>query len=585
MKTTLKHHISQAIESLCDAKKLPIEAKGMSIHIERARDPKFGDYASNIAMMLAKPCQQNPKLIAENIASTLAAIPGVHAVSVVAPGFINFSVEDSFFHAQLTEVMAKKDTYGCVDYGQGKKVHIEIVSANPTGPLHVGHGRLAAYSASLSNVLAAAGFQVHREYYVNDAGRQMRILATSVWLRYLGLMGEQFAFPGRGYKGAYILDIAQTLKTDYNDRFYQAVSAIWADIPPDDKEHEEIHMDALIERAETLLGKADFKIIFDRALNSILDDIREDLEAFGVVCDHWFLESTLLETGDIDKGVDRLKKSGYLYEKEGAMWFRSSEFGDEEDRVVVRNNGQPTYFASDIGYHLNKLERGFDQLVDVYGADHHGYIARLNGLLQALGDDPKKLNVLLVQFAILYRGKTRVSMSTRGGEFVTLRELRDEVGNDATRFFYIMRKREQHLDFDLELAKSESSDNPVYYIQYAHARVCSIFRQLEQKGMAWDQEEAEVSLSLLTHPHEKTLMRQLARLPECIEMAAIANEPTIVATYLQELAHDFHSYYNAHVFLVETSDMRNARLYLVEAVRQVLRNGLALLGLSVPEVM
>ncbi|MDF3054405.1 MAG: arginyl-tRNA synthetase [Gammaproteobacteria bacterium] len=585
MKTTLQHYLRQAVQQLCDTGKLPAQAKEAPIQVERARDPKFGDYASNIAMILAKSCQQNPKLIAEELVSALDTISNVHTVSVAAPGFINFGVEDAFFHSKMAEIIAQKEAYGQIDYGRGEKVHIEIVSANPTGPLHVGHGRLAAYSASLANVLAAAGFKVHREYYVNDAGRQMRILATSVWLRYLEIMGEGVPFPGRGYKGSYIIDIARTLQEDYGDQFFQSAAMVFADVPPDDEAHEEAHIDALIERAEMLLDKSNFKLVFDRAMNSILDDIREDLSEFGVICEEWFLESKLLETGDIDEGIERLKKGDYLYEKDNAMWFRSTTFGDEKDRVVVRENGQPTYFASDIGYHLNKLERGFDHLVDVYGADHHGYIARLNGLLQALGDDPKKLNVLLVQFAILYRGKTKVSMSTRGGEFVTLRELREEVGNDAARFFYIMRKREQHLDFDLELAKSESNDNPVYYIQYAHARVCSIFRQLAQKNMAWDQAQGEASLALLIHPHEKALSRQLARFPECIEMAAVANEPAVVATYLHELANGFHSYYNAHVFLVEEEEVRNARLYLVEATRQVLRNGLTLLGLSVPEVM
>jgi arginyl-tRNA synthetase len=584
MKKQLKQHITQTIQTLIEADKLPIEAKDIDVQIERARDAKFGDYAANIAMMLAKPCKQSPKAIAENIVAALPDIPHIAEVSIANPGFINFKVEDVFFHHKVAEILQQKENYGHIDYGQGESAHIEIVSANPTGPLHVGHGRLAAYSASLANLLEVAGFKVHREYYVNDAGRQMRILATSVWLRYLQLMGEEITFPGRGYKGDYIVDISQTLKDDYGDQFHKSAKEVFAVMPPDDAENEEAHIDALIERAETLLGKEGFKLVFDRGLNSILDDIREDLEEFGVVCDEFFPESKL-EQGDIDKGIEILQKGDYLYEKDNAIWFKSSEFGDEKDRVVVRDNGQPTYFASDIGYHLNKLERGFDHLVDVYGADHHGYIARLNGLLQALGDDPKKLKVLLVQFAILYRGKTKVSMSTRGGEFVTLRELREEVGNDAARFFYIMRKREQHLDFDLELAKSESSDNPVYYIQYAHARVCSIFRQLQEKKLTWDKAQGEQSLNLLNHTHEQALIRQVARFPETIEMAAIANEPAIVANFLQELANEFHSYYNAHVFLVEEDNVRNARLYLVEAARQVLENGLKLLGLSAPDVM
>lgn len=585
MKTTLKQHITQAIDTLCAEKKLPVEAKDIQVQIENARDLKHGDYASNIAMLLAKPCQQNPLQIAESIVGALENIPYITETSVAKPGFINFKLNDEYFYAHIAKIIEQGNRYGHSNYGKGEAMHIEIVSANPTGPLHVGHGRLAAYSASLSNVLEMAGYNVFREYYVNDAGRQMRILAASVWLRYLELLGEKITFPGRGYKGSYIVDIADTLKVDYAERFHRSANQIFTDIPPDDEQHEESHIDAIIAKAESLLGAEDFQIIFDRALTSILDDIRDDLKEFGVICQNWFHESTLTETKDIDEGIDVLQKGGYLYQKDGATWFRSSNFGDEKDRVVVRENGQQTYFASDIGYHLNKLKRGFKHLADVYGADHHGYIARLNGLLQALGDDPKKLNVLLVQFAILYRGKVKVSMSTRGGEFVTLRELREEVGNDAARFFYIMRRREQHLDFDLELAKSASSDNPVYYIQYAHARVCSIFRQMEQKNISWDLSIGEKWLSMLVQPHEKALIRQLTRYPETIEMAAIAYEPAIVANYLQETANIFHSYYNAHTFLVEDEHLRNARLYLVQATRQVLKNGLTLLGLSVPEVM
>ena len=584
MKTILENVIANAIEILQQEEKLPTDLT-VPIEVERTRDPKHGDFASNIALLLAKPCKKNPKQIAELIIHALPKLAWIVDVQVANPGFINFSLADAAFQNIVKEILAHGPNYGHLSLGNSEPLHIEIVSANPTGPLHVGHGRIAAYGASLANVLETAGFKVHREYYVNDAGRQMRILAISVWLRYLQLFGVEFNFPTRGYKGDYVLEIAKQLKTQYGDRFNRSINEVFADLPVDDEEHQETFVDQLILRAELLLDKENFRIIFEHGLHSILDDIREDLQAFGVNCQEWFHESQLEITGDIAHGIELLKQGDHLYSKDGAVWFRTTTFGDEKDRVVIRENGQPTYFASDVGYHFNKLKRGFMHLIDVYGADHHGYIPRLEALIQALGEDVKKLHVLLVQFAILYRGKTRVSMSTRGGDFVTLRELRSEVGNDAARFFYIMRRREQHLDFDLELAKSQSSDNPVYYIQYAHARVCSVFRQLEQKQWQWDSTAGEHHLSLLLDPHEKNLMRGLSRYPEAIAAAATAYEPAIVAHFLQELAYAFHAYYNNCIFLVTDVDLRNARLCLIAATRQVLANGLGLLGLSAPDIM
>ncbi|MFT3741722.1 MAG: arginine--tRNA ligase [Gammaproteobacteria bacterium] len=582
MKQPIKTAITTALLHLQQQHQLPASID-IDVQVERTRDPQHGDYACNIAMLLAKPCQKNPLLLAEMIQQALPSISGVATVSIAKPGFINFKLETTQIRQVVSEVLNAGPNYGCSELGQAQPIHIEIVSANPTGPLHVGHGRLAAYSASLANVLDAAGYRVHREYYVNDAGRQMRILAVSLWLRYLELLGETLPFPRRGYKGDYMREIAQQLKVTYLDRFYRPQAEIFKDLPTDDEAQEEAYIDALILRAEALLGAPEYNIVFQYGLDSILGDIQEDLEQFGVTCQNWFLESELDKTGDIAEGIATLQAGGLLYENEGAVWFRATEFGDEKDRVVVRDNGQPTYFASDVGYHLNKLKRGFTQLLDVYGADHHGYAPRLRALIIALGMDVKKLHVLLVQFAILYRGKTRVSMSTRGGEFVTLRELREEVGNDAARFFYIMRRREQHLDFDLELAKSQSSDNPVYYIQYAHARVCSVLRQLEQKGWRWD--AAAGDLTLLNEPQELDLMRSLSCYPEKVELAATSYEPAVLAHYLQELANYFHIYYNALSFLVEDAPLRNARLNLIIATRQVLANGLMMLGVSTPESM
>lgn len=585
MKTRITDALRKALSTLQAEGKIPSDIDLPLIQVEWAKDPKHGDFASNLAMILAKPSHQNPRQLADLLVERLPAIEGVKEVTVANPGFINFIVTDSYFEDFVPFILRNASDYGSSTLGAGKRLHIEVVSANPTGPLHVGHGRLAAYSASVANVLETAGFSVHREYYVNDAGRQMQILAASVWLRYLGLFGENAVIPRRGYKGEYIIDIAKDLKQREGDRFYRPLGDLFLDLPLDDEEHQESHVDALIQKLQSLLGSQTFNALRNFSLNSILQDIKEDLSEFGVTCQAWFRESQLEETGDIKRGIDRLEKSGHLYQKDGAIWFRSTDYGDEKDRVVVRENGQPTYFASDIGYHLNKLERGFHELLDIYGADHHGYIPRLRALAIALGESPEKIKVLLVQFAILYRGKIRVSMSTRGGEFVTLRELRNEVGNDAARFFYIMRRRDQHLDFDLELAKSESSDNPVYYIQYAYARICSVFRQLEQRELTFKPKAGEQALNLLTTPHEKALLRCLSRYPEIIESAASGYEPGIIAHYLQELANYFHTYYNAYPFIVDEESLRDARLCLIAATRQVLGNGLRLLGLSTPEIM
>jgi arginyl-tRNA synthetase len=408
-----------------------------------------------------------------------------------------------------------------------------------------------------------------------------------VWLRYLELGGGTFTFPSNGYKGDYVYDIAATVRRTHDAKFHHAAGAVFTDIPADEPQggDKEVHVDALIARARQLLGKDGYRIVFDAGLNAMLADIENDLKEFGVVYENWFSERSLFESGAVKKVIARLRERGHVYDKDGAVWFRSTEFGDEKDRVLVRENGVETYFASDIAYHAGKLERGFERVIDVWGADHHGYVPRIKASLQALGDDPSRLDVLLVQFAILYRGGQKAQMSTRAGQFVTLRELRKEVGNDAARFFYVLRKSEQHLDFDLDLAKSQSSDNPVYYIQYAHARVCSVMRQLGEKGFSFDRKLSADAVTLLTEPHEQTLLRSLARFPEVIESAALAHEPHQVAHYLRELANDFHVYYNSHQFIVADARLRNARLALVLATRQVIRNGLQLLGVSAPEVM
>jgi arginyl-tRNA synthetase len=557
------------------------------IMIERTRDRAHGDFASNLALMLAKPARCKPRDIAENIVGKLAANDAVEKVEIAGPGFINFFLGNAAWHAVIDDILATGERYGLSEHGKGKRIQVEFVSANPTGPLHVGHGRGAAYGAAVADLLTAIGYDVHREYYVNDAGRQMDILAASVYLRYLDLCGETVTFPANGYQGDYVWDIGATLHREHGDALRHSTDKVFQDVPADEPAggDKEAHIDGLIQRIRDLLGDTRYRTVFDEGLNAILGNIRQDLKEFGVEYDEWFSERSLSENHAVEDGIERLKNSGHVYEKNGALWFKSTDFGDEKDRVIVRDNGQTTYFASDIAYHANKLERGYDRVIDVWGADHHGYVPRVKAALTALGDDPERLDVLLVQFAVLYRGGEKVQMSTRSGEFVTLRELRHEVGNDAARFFYVMRKCEQHMDFDLDLARSQSNDNPVYYIQYAHARVRSVFRQLADKGYSWERAAGSAGLPGLTEDHEQALMINLSRYPEIVETAAINHEPHQLTHYLRELANDFHTYYNAHTFLVEDATVRNARLNLIEATRQVIANGLGLLGVSAPDTM
>ncbi len=586
MKHHLEHLLGSALTGLHSTGVLPGPLAG-PIAIERTRDRAHGDFACNIALTLAKSARRKPRELAEQIVAALPASTQVAQVAVAGPGFINFFLTPAAFQNVVNEVLAAGQNYGRSTRGAGQSIQVEFVSANPTGPLHVGHGRGAAYGAAVADLLEAIGHPVHREYYVNDAGRQMDILAASVWLRYLELCGETLVFPINGYKGDYVWDIAADLHRANADAFRHPAATVFDGLPPDEPSggDKEAHIDALIARAGQLLGAVDYRMVFDQGLNVIIDDIRKDLGEFGVTYQQWYSERSLAESGAVDRAIERLRGSGHLYEKDGALWFRSTDYGDEKDRVVVRDNGQTTYFASDIAYHIDKLERGYARVIDVWGADHHGYVPRVKAALAALGDDPAKLDVLLVQFAILYKGGARMQMSTRSGEFVTLRELRHEVGNDAARFFYVLRKCEQHLDFDLDLAKSQSNDNPVYYIQYAHARVCSVLRQLDEKGLARDAAAGAANLVRLTEQHEQALLYTLSRYPEVLEAAALSHEPHQLAHYLRELANDFHAYYNAHQFLVDDAALRDARLNLILAVRQALANGLQLLGVSAPQTM
>jgi len=586
LKTQLAKLLTDAVATLQADGTLPADISP-EVMIERTRDRTHGDYASNLALLLAKPARSKPRDIAEKLLAAIEAGDTVQKIEIAGPGFINFFLGNEAWHSVIDDILAQGDRYGRSDHGKGKRIQVEFVSANPTGPLHVGHGRGAAYGAAVADLLAAIGYNVHREYYVNDAGRQMDILAASVYLRYLDLCGASVTFPANGYQGDYVWDIAATLHREHGESLQHAIEEVFRDIPPDEPAggDKEAHIDGIIERSRALLGQTQYRRVFDEGLNAILGNIRQDLKEFGVVYDEWFSERSLSDDKSVEAGIERLQKSGHVYEKNGALWFSSTDFGDEKDRVLVRDNGQTTYFASDIAYHANKLERGYDRVIDVWGADHHGYVPRVKAALKALGDDPDKLDVLLVQFAILYRGGEKAQMSTRSGEFVTLRELRHEVGNDAARFFYVMRKCEQHMDFDLDLARSQSNDNPVYYIQYAHARVRSVFRQLQEKQLSWDRGAGSAGLSTLAESHEQDLIIKLSRYPEILEAAAINHEPHQLTHYLRELANDFHTYYNAHTFLVEDAKVRNARLNLIEATRQVIANGLGLLGVSAPDSM
>ena len=586
MKQQIQRLISQALEQIVAAGSLP-EVPQQETIIERTRDAQHGDFACNIAMVLAKVARCKPRDLAEKIVAALPDSAEVSKVEIAGPGFINFYLSSDAYYALVPKILSEGHGFGRSKLGAGMRVQVEFVSANPTGPLHVGHGRGAAYGAVVADLLEAVGFDVHREYYVNDAGRQMDILGISVWLRYLELCDEEIKFPVNGYKGDYIWDIAATLHREHGDQYRHAAEEVFADVPADEPDggDKETHIDGLITSAKRLLGDNRYRFVFELGLNTILDDIRDDLELFGVKYDEWYSERTLMQSGAVNKALERLRAEGHVYEKEGALWFRSTDFGDEKDRVVERDNGQTTYFASDIAYHMDKLERGFERVIDVWGADHHGYVPRVKAALQALGSDPSKLDVLLVQFANLYRGGEKVQMSTRSGSFVTLRELRKEVGADAARFFYVMRKCEQHLDFDLDLAKSQSSDNPVYYVQYAHARVCSVLRQAAEKKISVEISAGGANLERLTEEHELQLLKSLARYPEVVEMSALNEEPHQLSHYLRDLANDFHTYYNAHQFLVDDEGLRDARIKLILAVRQTLKNGLNLLGVSAPESM
>ncbi len=582
MKKQLQALLDQSLRVL-ESEGMVIAVKKDGIKIEYSREPSHGDFASNLAMVLAKTHNCNPRELANRITENLPKSDLIKRTEIAGPGFINFFLNQNSYQSVVLDILEKGDAYGNSKIGDNQSTLIEFVSANPTGPLHIGHGRGAAYGATIVNLLKKTGFNIHCEYYVNDSGRQMDILTVSTWIRYLQQHDKEICFPESAYKGNYIIDIAADLKNKYANKFVTPHKDILDLL--DTKEETDIKIDKLIKHCASVLGGKNYRLILETCLDSILSSIKNDLNEFGVEFNNWYSEYSLLKNNSVNQCIAKLNDKSWIYQKDGAKWFRSSKLGDEKDRVLVRENGQKTYFASDIAYHLSKFERGYKKIINIWGADHHGYIERVKASMKALDYPPEAITILLVQFATLFRGKEKLQMSTRSGEFITLKELIKEVGKDAARFFYIMRKNEQHLDFDLELAKSESNDNPVYYIQYAHARICSVFRQMNEKGYTFFQSKKLSDLSTLTEDHEIKLLRSLAKYPDVIESAAVSFEPHQLAYYLKDLANDFHTYYNVNQFLVEDDLIRNARLSLIDATRQVIRNGLLQLGVSSPEEM
>ncbi len=556
----------------------------IDIHITRTKNKLHGDFASNIALKLSKQAGISARDLAEKILSKIPADPAISKIEIAGPGFLNFYLHGDHQADVLNKILSQRERFGRTNVNSGKKIQIEFVSANPTGPLHVGHGRGAAYGATIANLLEATGYDIYREYYVNDAGRQIDILTVSVWLRYLELCGETINFPSNAYQGDYIWDIAASIHREHDNKYFHSNDAWMSELPLDEPEggDKEKFIDAIISNEKKLLGESGYDVFENRSLDTITNDIKDDLELFGVKFDNWYSEKLLITSNKIDTALNALTKNEFTYNKDGALWFRSTKFGDEKDRVLVRENGQPTYFASDVAYHFDKFDRGFDFLINIWGADHHGYIARINAAIEAIGNDQKRLRILLVQFANLYENGEKLTMSTRSGEFVTLRQLRKQVGKDAARFFYVMRKCEQHLDFDLDLATSQSQDNPVYYVQYAHARISSIFEQVSDTQ---NDEISNADLSLLTQEQEKDLIKSLNMFPEKVLIAAEQLAPHTIVNYLRELATAFHSFYNAHQVLVDELALRYARLKLIKASQIVLHNGLALIDVSAPKKM
>ena len=550
MKESITEIFNHAVERCFpDEKALP------PVFLETPKNKDHGDYALNIAMVLASKFKKNPRAIADMIIDNVEDRDKViKKLEIAGPGFINISLSEDYWRNVLSDIHEKGERFGEGKLGNGQKVNIEFVSANPTGPLHVGHGRGAAVGHALSCLLKKAGFDVSTEYYINDVGNQMNNLGRSTWVRYQELLGKKVEFPDDGYKGDYIKDIAQAV------------------IDADGSSH----LDKKSEDALTFFRE------FSK--DTILKGIQDDLKEFRVEFDCWFSEASLDEDDSVNQSIDWLRDKGFVYEKDGATWIKTSQFKDDADRVIIKQGGERTYFCSDIAYHKNKVDRGYDLILDLWGADHHGYVPRMQSVLQAMNYDEEVFKVLLVQFVSLKRGGQKVSMSTRSGEFETLADVVAEVGVDATRFFFLMRSSDSHLDFDLDLAKKESPENPVYYIQYAHARICSVFRTAEEQEVPTT-DLASADITLLDTAEEFALIKKILAYKACIEKSALSQEIHRISFYLQELVSIFHSYYKQHRVVTENRELTRARLLLLDCVRNVIASGLGVLGVSAPEKM
>ena len=581
----MKEKIKESLRSII----IDLYGSSESIHdefeisIQDNKEKQYGDLASNVALVLAKPLKRNPKEIAEEIKGKFITDKEIVKVDVAGPGFINFFLSKESHGAILRDISIQKDKFGKFE-SNNKKVLIEYVSSNPTGPLHVGHGRGAVFGSVLSRLLKEAGFQVDEEYYVNDFGRQMNILSVSLWIRYAQIFDKNIKMLNNGYQGDYLIVIAQHLKKLRSDELFDDDDEIKSLLEYENEDAEK-HTDEVIDSIKSKLND-EFSYVRDFALREILELIKEDLSEFGVDHNKWFSESTLYKSephdlSKVDQSIDELSSKGFVYEKEGAIWFKSSELGDDKDRVLKRGNGEFTYFASDVAYHLDKYDRGYDRIINIWGSDHHGYLPRVKAAMEASEKNVEKLEVVFIQFANLIRAGKKVTMSTRSGEFITLKELIEEVTSEAARFFYINRKADQHLDFDLDLAKEQSKDNPLYYIQYAHARICSVLR----KSKVQEEELTTSELGLLDSNKEIEIQKILKQYPPLIERAALASEPHLICYYLKDLASIFHSYYNTEKFIVEDQKLMNSRLFLLSGVKQVIYNGLTVLGINAPHEM
>ena len=582
----MKEEIKKLVyESIKVAKLLePNDLADIQIEISRTKNTDHGQFSCNIALHLSKKLGLNAVEIAHQIADKINRQKGLEKILVAPPGFINFYLSEGVKTEAIKQILQLGDEYGSKIIQEPKNIILEFVSSNPTGPLHIGHGRHAAYGDSLSKLMRKAGHRVYTEYYINDTGRQINIFALSVLIEILNLKGASLTLPRISYQGSYLEQIAKEMQ-NYESVNFDSLLQI-EDLRDSYASHSaDEEIDSLIADFQNQLGIENFKQFTDSVSSLMTEAIKKDLEEFGVIYNNWFSEKEMIDKGLVQKSIKQLNDNDLTYKKDGALWLKTMNFGDDKDRVIVREDGRSTYFASDIAYHFDKRSRGFDLLLDVLGSDHHGYLARLKAGLAAMDEPPESLEISLVQFVSLFKENKKVQMSTRSGEFIALNELYEEVGKDAARFFYVLRSHDQHLDFDLDLAKSKNNENPVYYIQYAHARIHRVLEELKNNGLVFDKQSGISNLKKLSAQHEAEIITKLSDYPDIIARSAQKKSVHSLANYLVELAQLVHSYYSAHRFIVENLELRNARIALITATSYVIRNGLSILGVSAPEQM